>query len=124
MPRGEFFALISHFCQEKAEKMEMGAETREVISILEAEEGSATPNLSDRDGRNLRKTLARMNFSKLIGLALHRLGSPKDAEAAQRLSDALETWVPRRRFLFLDLAILFEEYRGICIDETSKILKA
>ena len=100
MPRGEFFALISHFCQEKAEKMEMGAETREVISILEAEEGFATPNLSERDGRNLRKTLARMNFSKLIGLALHRLGSPKDAEAAQRLSDAFETWCQEDVFCF------------------------
>ena len=91
MTRQELFGLISHFCREKAENMEMLQEAHGVLSILEAQGGSY-PSLSDRDGRNLRKTLARMNFSNLIGLALHRAGSSEDAVAAQRLSEAFDTW--------------------------------
>ena len=87
MARGELFALISHCCQLKVEKMELWKwqETHGLISILEAE-GTAMPNLTD--GRSLRKTLARMNLSSLIALAMHQVNSP---EAARRLSDAFET---------------------------------
>ena len=103
MSRGELFALISHFCQEKAEKMEMWRETRGVLSIL-AEGGLTMPNLSERDGRNLGKTLARMSFSNLIALALHQLGS--EDEAAKRLSEAFETRCQEDfLFVFFELTI-------------------
>ena len=53
--------------------------------------------ISERDIRNLHKTLARMNFSNLICLVTHQ--SPNRAglfpESAERLSNALERLRPR-----------------------------
>ena len=98
MPCGELFALISHFCQEKVETMEKSQQedTREILAILEAY--GSMPNLAERDGRNLRKTLGRMNFSSLISLALNRVG---DDEAVGRLSDAFETRYQKEVLEFL-----------------------
>lgn len=54
-------------------------------------------SISERDIRNLHKTLARMNFSNLICLVTHQ--SPNRAglfpESAERLSAALERLRPR-----------------------------
>ncbi|CAL1125741.1 unnamed protein product [Cladocopium goreaui] len=64
LSRRELLALVLHFCRLKAEQ----------------------------DVRNLHKTLARMNFSNLIGLVTHQ--SPSRAkqtpESAEKLADALE----------------------------------
>lgn len=95
LSRRELLALVLHFCRLKAEQAGITYEAQEVLNLME-EEAAGAPSLSasisERDVRNLHKTLARMNFSNLIGLVTHQ--SPSRAkqtpESAEKLADALE----------------------------------
>jgi len=100
LERPELLALIFSFCKAKAEEMGFMWEAAEILQLLEEESTGAKPlseSISERDIRNLHKTLARMNFSNLICLVTHQ--SPNRAglfpESAERLSAALERLRPR-----------------------------
>lgn len=100
LERCELIALVYRFCAAKAEDMGFTGEAAEILKLLEEESIGARPlsdSISERDIRNLHKTLARMNFSNLICLVTHQ--SPNRAglfpESAERLSAALENLRPR-----------------------------
>lgn len=100
LERPELLALIFTFCKAKAEDVGFSHEAGEILQLLEEESKGAKPLsdfISERDIRNLQKTLARMNFSNLICLVTHQ--SPNRAglfpESAERLSSALERLRPR-----------------------------
>mmetsp|Transcript_68780 Transcript_68780/g.108414 ORF Transcript_68780/g.108414 Transcript_68780/m.108414 type:complete len:298 (+) Transcript_68780:60-953(+) len=100
LERRELLALIFSFCKAKAETLGFSSEAEEILQLLEEESMGAKPLsdfISERDIRNLQKTLARMNFSNLICLVTHQ--SPNRAglfpESAERLSSALERLRPR-----------------------------
>lgn len=106
LSRRELLALVLEFCRTKAEQVGFVEEASEVLGMLEAESASARAlpaSISDRDIRNLHKTLARMNFSNLIGLVTHQSPSrPGNAsESSEQLMGALE----RLRMHFLPLAM-------------------
>eukprot|EP00435_Cladocopium_sp_Y103_P073188 s528_g42.t1 len=95
LSRRELLALVLHFCRLKAEQAGITYEAQEVLNLMEEEAAGAaslSASISERDVRNLHKTLARMNFSNLIGLVTHQ--SPSRAkqtpESAEKLADALE----------------------------------
>eukprot|EP00439_Symbiodinium_sp_Y106_P039900 s5291_g4.t2 len=95
LSRRELLALVLEFCRTKAEQVGFVEEASEVLGMLEAESASARAlpaSISDRDIRNLHKTLARMNFSNLIGLVTHQSPSrPGNAsESSEQLMGALE----------------------------------
>ncbi|CAJ1450020.1 unnamed protein product [Effrenium voratum] len=93
LSRRELLALVLYFCRSKADQAGM-IEAQEIIRLLEDEASGQEPlpaSISERDVRNLHKTLARMNFSNLIGLVTHSSSGAKHApESAERLSEALE----------------------------------
>ncbi|CAE6962679.1 MTPC1 [Symbiodinium natans] len=102
LSRQELMALVLEFCRTKAEQVGFVEEVSEVLELLEAESCSTrafAATMSDRDIRNLNKTMSRMNFSNLIGLVTHQTPSrPFNAsESSERLTVALE----RLRMCFL-----------------------
>jgi len=95
LSRQELLALVLRFCRLKAEQAGMEYEAQEVLSLMEEEaagDASLSATISERDVRNLHKTLARMNFSNLIGLVTHQSPSraKQSPESAERIADALE----------------------------------
>lgn len=85
LTRPELFALILHLTSVRAEEMGMLIEAQEVIAILESEAGATVPSMDDRETRALRKTLARMSFSSLIGTV-----SCRQSDGVDSLSTAME----------------------------------
>ena len=89
--------IILRFCSSKAEKEGFLDEAAEVLAILAEESAGVQPlqslPLSDRDLRNVSKTLSRMSFSNLIGLATRQsANSAWNDASADRLN------VPGLRF--------------------------
>ena len=95
----ELLALVMHFCRGKAEEAGFLSEAKEILGLLAQDSAGARPLsecVSDRDLRNLWKTLARMNFSNLIGLVTHH-------PANQGGTDILSAPLNRLRANFLPL---------------------
>jgi len=89
----ELVSMVLPFCFRKAEDGGYADEAEEILDLLEMGLDHATSSseswpLADRELRNLRKTLARMSFSSLIGLVAHR--SP-DEDEDPTLRAALDT---------------------------------
>eukprot|EP00439_Symbiodinium_sp_Y106_P051113 s2477_g6.t2 len=68
----ELVSMVLPFCSRKAEEGGYADKAEEILGLLEMRLDHATSSsespLADRELRNLRKTLARMSFSSLIGL--------------------------------------------------------
>mmetsp|Transcript_68830 Transcript_68830/g.161865 ORF Transcript_68830/g.161865 Transcript_68830/m.161865 type:complete len:265 (+) Transcript_68830:75-869(+) len=95
LSRPQLLALVMQFCRSKAEQAGFLEEAGEILGLLAAEAAGARPLsqfVSDRDLRNLHKTLARMNFSNLIGLVTHQSANRAGCESpsADRLTTSLE----------------------------------
>jgi len=95
LSRPQLLALVMQFCRSKAEQAGFLEEAGEILGLLEAEAAGAGPLshlVSERDLRNLQKTLARMNFSNLIGLVTHQSANRAGCESpsADRLTTSLE----------------------------------
>ncbi|CAE7518837.1 unnamed protein product [Symbiodinium sp. CCMP2592] len=89
----ELVSMVLPFCYRKAEDGGYADKAEEILGLLEmgldhATSSSESRPLADRELRNLRKTLARMSFSSLIGLVTHR--SP-DQDEDPTLQAALDT---------------------------------
>ena len=83
----------------KAEQRGFTAQAQEILALLEEEasvsassaSSQSSESVTDRELRNLCKTLARMSFSSLIGLAAHLPPSQVETQSPARLMAALET---------------------------------
>ncbi|CAE7228160.1 unnamed protein product [Symbiodinium natans] len=76
LSRPQFVGLVMHDCRSKAEQGGFLDEAGEILDIMAQESAGARPLvLTDRDLRNLQKTLARMNFSNLVGQVMHQSAS-------------------------------------------------
>jgi len=102
LSRPQLLALVMQFCHTKAEQAGFLKEAGEILGLLAEEAAGAQPLnqlVSDRDLRNLHKTLARMNFSNLIGLVTHQAANRAGNESAS--ADRLTTSLDRLRLHFL-----------------------
>ncbi|CAE6943474.1 unnamed protein product [Symbiodinium natans] len=100
LSRPQLMSMALHFCRTQAEQRGFTDQVQEILALLEAgASGSASSAesgdaVTDRDIRNLRKTLARMSFSSLIGLVAHlppkQTGAEHEAQVSARLLAALE----------------------------------
>ena len=89
--------MVLPFCSRKAEEGGYADKAEEILGLLEMRLDHATSSsespLADRELRNLRKTLARMSFSSLIGL-ISRTSHDEDEDSslyAASLVAALQT---------------------------------
>ena len=102
LSRPQLLELVMHFCRGKAEQAGFLNEAGEILGLLAQESAGARPVsqcVSDRDLRNLHKTLARMNFSNLIGLVTHQ--SANRAGNGTPGADLLSASLDRLRAHFL-----------------------
>ena len=102
LTRPQLLELVMHFCRSKAEQAGFLEEAREILGLLAQESAGARPLaqvVADRDLRNLHKTLARMNFSNLIGLVTHQ--SPNRGGNATPSADLLAASLEQLRRHFL-----------------------
>ena len=102
LSRPQLLGLVMHFCQSKAEQAGFLEEAGEILGMLAQESAGARPLaqcVSDRDLRNLHKTLSQMNFSNLIGLVTHQ--SANRAQNATPNADLLSAELERLRGCFL-----------------------
>mmetsp|Transcript_53923 Transcript_53923/g.120624 ORF Transcript_53923/g.120624 Transcript_53923/m.120624 type:complete len:274 (+) Transcript_53923:110-931(+) len=100
LSRPQLLALVMQFCRTKAEQAGFLEEASEILGLLAEESAGARPLsqfVSDRDLRNLHKTLSRMNFSNLIGLVTHQ----SNREGASPNVDGLAASLERLRLHFL-----------------------
>ena len=95
--RPKVASMVLHFCSIKAEQGGFSDLAADILGLLKQEsQGATCPEMStDRDLKNIRRTLTRMNFSSLVGLVTHL--SPNQALQAEdapqcglSLVDALE----------------------------------
>jgi len=94
----ELVSMVLPFCSRKAEEGGYADKAEEILGLLEMRLDHATSSseswpLADRELRNLRKTLARMSFSSLIGL-ISRTSHDEDEDSslyAASLVAALQT---------------------------------
>ena len=102
LSRPQLLGLVLHFCRSKAEQAGFLEEAAEILGMLAQESAGARPlsqMVSDRDLRNLHKTLGRMNFSNLIGLVTHQ--SSNRTGNATPSADFLAASLERLRMHFL-----------------------
>ncbi|CAE7262057.1 unnamed protein product [Symbiodinium pilosum] len=102
LSRPQLLGLVMHFCRGKAEQAGFLNEADEILGLLAQESTGARPlsqYVSERDLRNLHKTLARMNFSNLIGLVSHQ--SANRAGDGTPGSDHFSASLDRLRACFL-----------------------
>ena len=102
LTRPQLLGLVLHFCRSKAEQAGFLEEAAEILGMLAQESAGARPLsqvVSDRDLRNLHKTLGRMNFSNLIGLVTHQ--SSNRTGNATPSADLLAGSLERLRMHFL-----------------------
>ncbi|OLQ07389.1 hypothetical protein AK812_SmicGene9238 [Symbiodinium microadriaticum] len=121
LSRPQLLGLVLHFCRSKAEQAGFLEEAAEILGMLAQESAGARPlsqMVSDRDLRNLHKTLGRMNFSNLIGLVTHqssnRTGNATPsadflAASLERIA-RIEPWLKGMR----QLCIYFHGKGGCC----------
>ena len=102
LSRPQLLGLVLHFCRSKSEQAGFLEEAAEILGMLAQESAGARPlsqMVSDRDLRNLHKTLGRMNFSNLIGLVTHQ--SSNRTGNATPSADFLAASLERLRMHFL-----------------------
>ena len=102
LSRPQMLERVGQFCCAKAEQAGFLDEAAEILDLLAQESFGARPLaqiLPDRDLPNLHKTLARMNFSNLIGLATHQ--STNRASKAPDADVLLATSLEKLRLNFL-----------------------
>jgi predicted transcriptional regulator len=101
LSRPQLLDLVRQFCYTKAEQAGFLDEAAEIVDLLATQSRGAQPLakiLPDRDLRNLHRTLARMNFSNLIGLATHQSAN---RAGNSTLDDVLATSLEKLRLNFL-----------------------
>ncbi|CAE7930856.1 unnamed protein product [Symbiodinium sp. KB8] len=94
LTRPELLSMVFPFCSRKAEDGGFADKAEEILGLLEMELDPATSSsqlLADRELRNLRKTLARMSFSSLIGLVIHRSPDQDEDPALQAALESLRS---------------------------------
>ena len=89
----ELVSMVLPLCFRKAEEGGFAEEAGEMLGLLEVDRAtSSTEPFPARDLRNLRKALARVSFSSLIGLVAHRGPDDEDSSPyAASLMAALQT---------------------------------
>mmetsp|Transcript_19611 Transcript_19611/g.45613 ORF Transcript_19611/g.45613 Transcript_19611/m.45613 type:complete len:257 (-) Transcript_19611:79-849(-) len=104
LSRPQLVVLVMQFCRDRAEQAGFLQEASGILQLLSTEALGAPPLsqlVSDRDVRNLRKTLARMNFSNLIGLVTQHEAAncagntSQDANSLAKALDVLRLQFPR-----------------------------
>ena len=90
--QAQLLALLLPLCRARAERFNFSEEAAEILGLMEtASHGAPLPEIvSPRELRNLRKTLARMNFGGLMGLLILQSQSRPGTDIAVILVEAFE----------------------------------
>ncbi|CAE6968272.1 unnamed protein product [Symbiodinium natans] len=97
----QFIELVMHTCRNKAEQAGFLEEAKAILDLMAEESGGAGPLadiLADRDLHHLKRMLARMTFSNLIGLVTNQ---SRNRESTKPSADLLAAHLERLREHFL-----------------------